>query len=151
VRGAVLLLAVAALLAGCGGGDALEPGPDAAVPACSGVEQRLPQEVLGASRGTTDVRGAAVWGDPAVVLRCGVTAPGPTTDRCLTVDDVDWIFTEDDDAYRFVTFGRTPAVEVTVPTRIDRTEAPGALTDFTKTVAPLPRSGRKCLDVTEVP
>jgi hypothetical protein len=138
----VALLCVA-LVAGCGG-TTLEPGPDAAAPACAGVEQRLPATVLGAPEGTTDVEGAAVWGDPAVVLRCGVTAPGPTTDRCVTVDDVDWVFTEDDDGYRFVTFGRTPAVEVTVPKQIDRTEAPGALTEFTRSVAPLKQS-RHCI------
>ncbi|WXZ51180.1 DUF3515 family protein [Clavibacter tessellarius] len=44
----------------------------------------------------TDAQGTGAWGDPqsTVILRCGVATPGPTTDACISYDDVDWV--EDD-------------------------------------------------------
>ena len=40
-------------------------------------------------------RRTAAWGDPSqVILRCGVNVPGPTTDRCVSVNDVDWVIKE---------------------------------------------------------
>jgi hypothetical protein len=140
-RPRLTVLLTALLLAGCGG--ALEAGPDADDPACPGVLGRLPGTLLGEPRGRTEVAGAAVWGDPEIRLRCGVEAPGPTTDRCITVDDVDWVFTEPGGDLRFTLYGRSPAVELTVPESYGRENAPGALTDLTAAVQPLPQS-RKC-------
>jgi hypothetical protein len=135
-------LALAAALAGCAGTE-LEAAPHAADPACAGVLDRLPPRLLDAGRGSTDVAGAAVWGDPRITLRCGVPVPGPSTDRCLTVDGVDWVLTEPDGAVRFTSYGRSPALELTVPERYGRENAPGALTDLVAAVSPLPQS-RHC-------
>ena len=57
----------------------------------------------------------AAWGDPAVIARCGVAAPGPTETECLEVDGVGWIPEELADGTRFTTFGTEPAIEVLVP------------------------------------
>jgi uncharacterized protein DUF3515 len=144
--GAVLGLALVLTATGC---SSLEPGPQAGTPACTALVGRLPARVLDRGRTDLDVTGAAAWGDPAIVLRCGVDPTGPTDAPCMGVDGLDWTFTENDDGFRFVSFGRTPAVEVRVPKSIDRTTAPSALVDLSAAVKPLPAS-KRCV-VTTLP
>jgi len=127
-------------LTGCGSDGAPKPGPDAGTAACTALLQRLPDRVLDRPRTDLAVAGAAAWGDPAIVLRCGVPPTGPTTDPCSEVNGVDWTFSETKKVFRFVSFGRTPAVELTLPTSIDRTTAPGALVDLADAVKPLPKT-----------
>ena len=47
-----------------------------------------------------------------VILRCGVNVPGPTTDRCVSVNGVDWVIKEGDPVWTLTTFGREPATEI---------------------------------------
>ncbi len=49
---------------------------------------------------------------PLVILRCGVNVPGPTTDRCVSVNGVDWVIKEGDPVWTLTTFGREPATEI---------------------------------------
>jgi hypothetical protein len=144
LRPAAVLPALAGvvLLAGCGGGPDLRPGPQAGSAACSDLLGRLPARVLDRPRAALDVAGAAAWGEPAVVLRCGVPPTGPTSDPCIEVDDVDWTFSQPDRDFRFVTYGRSPAVEVVVPAAVGRQNAPSALIDLTGAVRPLPATAR---------
>jgi Protein of unknown function (DUF3515) len=135
-----LVLAVGAL-AGCGSGD-IEPGPDAANPACSALIRRLPPRVVDRGRTKLDVAGAASWGDPPVVLRCGVPPSGPTTDPCVEADGLDWTFTETRKTLRLLSYGRTPAVEVQVPTSVGRQGALAALVDLAGAVRPIPTTTR---------
>lgn len=79
-----------------------------------------PAEVGGAGRTKTATEdpSVAAWakgGDPAIIARCGVAVPGPTTNECIAVDDVDWIAERLDDGMRLTTYGRDPALEVLVP------------------------------------
>lgn len=126
-------------LTGCGS-NAPQPGPDAGTAACTALIERLPERVLDRPRTDLDVTGAAAWGDPAIVLRCGVPPTGPTSNPCLEAGGLDWTFTETKDDFRFVTYGRNPAVEVTLPTSINRTTASGALIDLAKAVEPIPKT-----------
>ncbi len=138
--GGILVTAAAlgAVLTGCSSdGPEVKPAPGAAEPACAQLGTRLPGQVLSRDRTPLAVTGAATWGDPAIVLRCGVTPPGPTGDPCNSVNDVDWVFTENKHEYRFVTFGRNPAVEVVIPSSVDRTQAQGALVDLATAVRPI--------------
>jgi hypothetical protein len=148
VRRAVLTLAalaaVSVLLSGCGG-DQVAAAPHAADPACGALLTRLPEAVLGRGKRSLDVAGAAQWGDPAIVLRCGVPVPGPSDDRCTAVDDVDWIFSQSKKDYEFVSYGRTPAVEVDVPVAVDRTSAPSALVDLNDAVRAMPKNTQHCV------
>lgn len=108
-------LSLAALgLAGCTTTVDLDPAPGANEPACAEVSARLPDTVGGEPRRWTDAQATAAWGDPsAVLLRCGVEAPGPTEARCITIGGVDWIVDESRAPnYLVTTYGRTPAVEV---------------------------------------
>lgn len=73
----------------------------------------LPDELAGYKLRQTTSQATAVWGDPAaVVLRCGVAVPGPSTDPCVSVNGVDWLAAEGKNAWTLTTYGRTPATEV---------------------------------------
>lgn len=98
---------------------AVTAAPLAADPACARVAARWPERVAGQDRVdlADDVPAAAAWGDPAVVARCGVAPPPPTTRDCISADGVDWVATGSaaDPVMVFVSYGRSPAIEVTVP------------------------------------
>lgn len=83
-----------------------------------------------------------------MVARCGVEPPGPTTDTCIAVDaggvTVDWLVIEEDDSWRTTTFGRSPAVELTVPL-VRAQEAIGdVLAEVSQAAARSPRNGLEC-------
>ena len=111
---------VLAAATGCGGPltvSAPEP-TGAAATACADLRAAAPSTVAGAP--VTEVLSDGVvlaWGDPAIVLRCGVTAAEGMTraSRCDEVDGVGWYSEDLGDAYRFTTIGRVTPVEVTVP------------------------------------
>ena len=135
------------LISGCAGSSTPEvtAAPSAGDAGCTALLPRLPATLLGRGRTTATVAGSATWGDPAIVLRCGVTPPGPSADACVEVDDTDWLFTEDQTTLRFTTYGRTPAVELAVPAgSVDRTQASGALAELAAAVRPLTVS-RRCV------
>lgn len=117
---ALLLTAVT----GCSGVVALSAAASANDPGCAAIIVRLPEDLGdGLTLRQTDAQATAAWGDPsAVILRCGVTPPGPTTTPCVEADGVDWLV-DDSQAptYVFTTYGRTPATEVVV----DSTRASG--------------------------
>jgi hypothetical protein len=73
---------------------------------------------------------AAAWGNPAIVLRCGVPTPASLkpTSRCDVVNGVGWFSREDaDHSWVFTTIGRESNVEIQVPA--DYTPAADALVD----------------------
>lgn len=113
---AVLALCVGAGLTGCSGTVSMQPAQGANDPACAEVSVRLPGSVAGEKRRWTDAQATGAWGDPAsVLLTCGVTPPGPTEAKCITLGGVDWIVDESQaPQYRVVSYGRVPAVEVFV-------------------------------------
>jgi hypothetical protein len=116
----------------------------ASSPVCVKAAAAWPAAVSGRATVPTDPTDPAVraWGDPAIVGRCGVAAPGPTTDDCLTVNGVDWVATPLSDGTRFVTYGRDPAVEVLIP-KGDVPEG-SLLPAFTPVAQALPETGRHC-------
>ncbi|MBG6223467.1 hypothetical protein IWX63_000015 [Arthrobacter sp. CAN_A2] len=110
-----LLPAVALLagLTGCSSVVDVDPATDAANARCADVMIALPPTVAENEQRDTNSQATSAWGDPSrVVLRCGVDVPGPTTDPCVTVNDVDWVVREGDPAWTATTYGRDPAVEV---------------------------------------
>lgn len=67
---------------------------------------------------TTPSDAVRAWGkrpESAVIARCGVASPGPTTDMCFAANGVDWVESSLGDGRRYVTYGREPAIEVLVP------------------------------------
>jgi hypothetical protein len=88
-------LTLATALSACSAPVSIDPAPDAANPACAPEMIALPDSIGDAALRKTTSQATAAWGDPAaVVLRCGVGSPGPTTDRCVTVNGVDWVIKE---------------------------------------------------------
>ncbi|MDQ1625279.1 MAG: hypothetical protein QOJ49_777 [Actinomycetota bacterium] len=88
-------------------------------------------------RGTTPKSPlTAAWGDPAVVLRCGVGAPPGlvATSEVLEIDGVEWFLADSAPGYRFSTVRRVAVVEVRVPASVPRAEATAPLTDLATVV-----------------
>lgn len=149
--GALALVVVsAALLSGCAGAVGLQPAADATNPNCADVIVRLPDTVADAPERETDAQATGAWGDPAtILLHCGVTPPGPTTLPCDNVNGVDWI-RDDSQAplYTFTTFGRDPAVEVTLDS--GAVSSSSTLVDLAIAVSSIPQTDA-CLNVQDVP
>lgn len=117
-------------------------GPDAADPVCADIVLGAPPTVLDLERTETSSQGTAAWGsgEDTVVMRCGVTPPGPTTDLCTTLADendveVDWIVREvDEGTFLYTTYGREPAIDVSVPISAAGDQPSAAALDLTQVV-----------------
>lgn len=120
------------------------PAPGADSQGCIDVATSWPTAIDGHEEVTTrpDGPGVAAWGDPAIIARCGVAPPGPTTLECIAVDSVDWIVQPLSDGMAFTTFGRDPAMEVIVPS--DYAPEPLMLGSFTAAANALPRTSLRC-------
>lgn len=146
-----LLLAVAvsgAVLSGCSRPVPMDAGPSAADPRCSDVLVALPPALGDRELTETTAQATAAWvapGSPptqALTLTCGVSPPEPSTDVCTTVGDVDWVTTEHGDRIWHTTYGRSPAVRVSVPVS-DQDGTDAALTSLAGAVRQLPAE-RSC-------
>jgi hypothetical protein len=126
----------------------VEQAPRADAPACARIARHYPATLDGHKLAGTDTPGVAVWGDKSVVLRCGLEPPAPTTDLCVTVDGVDWVYrqAESRDGHKvIVTYGRDPAVEVTLAAQ--DTAVDGALVELSRIVRPV-RQSNHCIGST---
>ena len=93
--------------------------------ACTALVDGLPDHVTDQSRRTVHGTGyAAAWGDPAIVLRCGVRRPAglDAFASCQVVDGVGWFIPEAQQTGRphditMTTVGRAEYVEVRLPAR----------------------------------
>lgn len=121
---AAVLLLGAGLLAGCSTTVHLEPAEDANNPLCADVTVGLNNagSIANLDRRWTDAQATAAWGteggDSAIILRCGVTVPGPTADlQCVTLEGVDWLVDASETPFvRLTTYGRDPAVQLFIDT-----------------------------------
>jgi outer membrane murein-binding lipoprotein Lpp len=117
------VLGAALLLAGCGSElsvDSYPTEPGTAVN-CKGLLADVPAKVAGQDDRLVEDRNAAAWGDPAIIMRCGVEKPddlGPSS-RCDMVDDIGWFTETTSDGYLFTTIGRDFNVSVEVPSDYD--------------------------------
>ena len=119
-------LLVLITLAGCSSAD---DGARAAVPSpgtevtglCENLDKALPSKVDGQDRRDPEPASAltAGWGDPAIILRCGVQRPSKMDDPeadGVEVNGVGWLLEKrDDGSFRFTTTLRKAYVEVTIP------------------------------------
>ncbi|KYH43352.1 hypothetical protein AZH51_13265 [Branchiibius sp. NY16-3462-2] len=147
----VAVLAAGLVLAGCGSDTpSATPAAGAADPLCAKVAAHWPSTVSSKDRVSVDVSGnpstnvaktVAAWGDPAIIARCGVDAPGPSTD-CIEADDIDWVMSSLSDGKRFVTYGRVPAIEVLVPSAYS--PEPLVLAAFDQAAGQVPQNAHRC-------
>ena len=79
------------------------------------------QRVAGQKQVLVKGQKATAWGDPAIILRCGVTAPDDLepTSRCDLVAGVGWFTEEIADGYLFTTIGRRFFISLEVPGSYD--------------------------------
>lgn len=135
VRPLATALTACLLVAACGSGLYDFPTEQGTGAICRQIVDAVPEQVAGQDSTPVDSERVAAWGDPRIVLRCGVTRPAALTptSRCDDVDGIGW-FTEERDggAHVFTTIGRSPAVSVDVPPDIE--PAAGALIDLADTV-----------------
>ncbi|MFI1376361.1 DUF3515 domain-containing protein [Streptomyces longwoodensis] len=132
-------LALLLITVGCSSADdgasAAVPRPGARAAAlCRTLDGVLPATVDDESREDPEPASqlTAGWGNPAIILRCGVPRPPKMVDPSVSqgldpdavaggVDGVDWLMEKaDGGAYRFTTASRLAYVEVTVPADRDR-------------------------------
>jgi hypothetical protein len=111
-------LAVAvALLAACSPSEIPSADPPASdQAACRTLVAALPDTIDGEDNsGRSEY--AASWGDPRIVMRCGVATPAAyeQTSELIVINDVSWLPEEQQRGYVFTAVGRTPQVEVYVP------------------------------------
>jgi uncharacterized protein DUF3515 len=100
-----------------------DPGDDAA--ACERLVDALPQTLADQERRDVDdaaATTAAAWGDPPIVLRCGVGEPASfdALSSCQITNGVAWYIPDEQITGRAVditmtTIGREPGVEVRIP------------------------------------
>ena len=107
------------LLGGCSYGDSVDayPTEKGTTKNCDALYADLPNSVAAQTRRDVEDTVAAVWGDPQIILRCGVEEPAGLTpsSRCDDVDGVGW-FTEDTaDGFLFTTIGRQFFISIEVP------------------------------------
>jgi Protein of unknown function (DUF3515) len=143
---------VVALLAGCAATVALTPAGDAVSAKCASVVVQLPDTVSTLAQRETNAQGTGAWGEPAdILLRCGVPVPDPTSSLpCVTVDGIDWLRkTDPKEVFVFTTYGRDPAVAVTINSKDVKADGNQALNDLATAVATIP-SKHHCVAPEEV-
>ncbi|APY86165.1 DUF3515 domain-containing protein [Streptomyces alfalfae] len=122
------------------------PSPAAkAAGLCRDLHGQLPEKVDGLERtdpGPTSELTAG-WGDPAIILRCGVERPPKMIDttyagkNSVDVNGVAWLLQKHDDgSYTFTTGARLAYVEVTLPAE----RAGGGLSPLTDFAAPIKKT-----------
>lgn len=137
----LLVLALLTLVtSGCSTAVEVTPPADvdpATVQTCAGLVGALPATVSGQDSQDTDPESSlsAAWGEPAIVLRCGVPRPAALepSSQLATVNGVDWFVEELTGGYLFTTYGRQAYVEVSVPN--DYAPEIGAVTELSAAVA----------------
>ena len=119
------------------------PAKDAANAACAPMMLALPDAIGDAKLRKTNAQATAAWGDPsAVILRCGVNVPGPTTDRCVSVNGVDWVIKEGNPVWTLTTYGREPATEILMDP--DKISSATVLADLSNAAQKIPAT-RNCV------
>lgn len=138
-------LAAASLLAltACAPSVTITAADDANNPACAPMMVALPDSLADAKRRTTTGQATAAWGEPSlVVLRCGVPVLGPTTDKCVTVNGVDWVLKQKDQTWTITTYGRNPATELVLKENTIPSDT--VLTEISAAAAKIPAT-RSCV------
>ncbi|MER7749414.1 DUF3515 family protein [Streptomyces bacillaris] len=145
LRLAAALTACTAVLAGCGGGDGynLTKPPFSGSPACDTFTGKLPEKLGGYEKESSNVEGAAAWGDGDVIVYCGMPAPEAGAE-CVDEGGVDWVAqkpADDRTSKMFSTHDRNPSVQVRL--RNEGTDASAVLSALGPAVQDI-KAGKPC-------
>lgn len=117
----------------------VEPAPGSEDPYCEQLSSILPVDLGGALLRDTnpDSTGTKAWGDPAIVLRCGVATPDAYSEvsQLLTVNNLDWFPEELQAGVRFTSVGTTQLIEISIPASYEATA--DILTELSSTIVSL--------------
>ncbi len=115
-----------ALFTACTATVPLTPAVNATDPKCAEIIVRLPKSVVDQPLRETNAQATGAWGNPtSVLLRCGVAQPAPSA-SCSTVNGIDWVVdVSGSPRYVYTTWGRSPATQVVVDTKL--TQGSGAI------------------------
>jgi hypothetical protein len=134
------------LIAGCGGGNDVHVDGFHLATAdrrpCTELLSALPKTLDDQTKRTvTGSVYAAAWGDPAIVLRCGVGRPKgfDRFSQCQRTDGIDWFVPESTitdlgDDVVMTTVGRSPALEVDLPAKYRPAGSAAAMVDLARTI-----------------
>ena len=103
--------------------------PGATTPACAALTAALPDELDGLPRRRLErgddpsLTGVAAWGEPAVVLRCGVPTPAELTCTAAVqeVDGVAWLPLSTGGDTTYFVADRSVRIALTVPEQVTST------------------------------
>lgn len=103
--------------------------PGSTTPACAALTAALPAELGGLPRRQLErsddpsLAGVAAWGEPAVVLRCGIPAPAELTCTAPVqeVDGVAWLPLSTGGDTTYFAVDRSVRIALTVPGRLTST------------------------------
>ena len=119
-----LLLLTCFLLVGCQGSslrvDTYPTTEDSALD-CAALLGDLPPAVADQPRRLVVDSLAGAWGDPPIILRCGVEKPAALKpdSQCHEVNNVGWLAEEQPDGWLFTTIGRKYYLSLEVPSDYD--------------------------------
>jgi hypothetical protein len=135
---ACLLILASLLIAACQGTtvqvDAYPTGKGSALD-CAALFGDLPPRIADQPRRLVAGNLAGAWGDPPIILRCGVEKPDALqpNSECHDVDGVGWLAEKQPDGWLFTTIGRRHYLSLEVPSEYD--PAADALADVADLVA----------------
>ena len=141
----LVAIQVVGLLAACSSSIEVVTPVGSGSSACRSAAAHWPKTVGGQPVRLTSSSSDAVraWGDPPIIARCGLAAIGPTTDQCVSVSGIDWVAHPLTDGVRFTTYGRSPAIEILVPSAYQ--PEPLLLPAFGAAASAIPQGDRHCL------
>lgn len=115
LRGAVIVSVSALALSACSRPVAVQ-APDRS-PQCDRILSAAPIRLLGELQRETTPRSAAAiaWGDPPIVVACGVDHSVAPDAQVITLDGIDWAAEEADAGTVFTTMSLQPSIQVRVP------------------------------------
>lgn len=118
----------------------VEPAEGAVTPFCTKLGAIVPVSLGGELLRDTnpDSPGTKAWGDPAIVLRCGVAIPKAysAASQLLTVNNVNWLPEELQAGMRFTSMETIELVEVSIPSNYDTTA--DILTELSSAISSMP-------------
>jgi len=119
----------------------LTPAANATDPKCAEIIVRLPKSVVDQPLRETNAQATGAWGNPAsVLLRCGVAQPAPSA-TCSTVNGIDWVVdVSGSPRYVYTTWGRSPATQVVVDTKLTQGQETIILDTLSNAVGSIPQT-----------
>ena len=153
--GVVVCLGVLVAAGGCSSGTVSVDSPalhGSDARACRALVRALPARVDDQPRRRVDAAGAyaAAWGDPEIVLRCGVGRPAgfDKFSTCQVTNGVGWFIPDDELTGRptdivMTTVGRAQNVEVRIPS--DYFPPAATMADLAPAIKSSVREVRRCV------